>query len=884
MKSYVRPVLRACLISGLAVTLLGIVPASAPAVPTGFQEDTAISGLTEPTDIAFAPDGRVFVSEKSGFIKEFDSLSDTSATTIVDLRTEVYNWADRGLLGMALDPQFPTRPYLYALYTRDALPGGSAPQWGNPDDSFDSCPDPPGGEKDGCVATGRLVRLTLSGNTVTGQTNLITDWCQQYPSHSIGELAFGPDGALYASGGDGASYVFADWGQAGIPKNPCGDPPSDPGTGLSPPTSEGGALRSQDARTTSDPTGLDGALLRLDPDTGQAMAGNPFGSSSDANQRRIIAYGFRNPFRFAFRPGTGEIWIGDVGSGFTEEIDRLANPTASPVADFGWPCYEGPNRQPSFDTGDFNLCESLYTEGSATGPYFSYQHPDPVVSGDGCSTGSSAISAIGFYPGGPFPGAYDGALFFADYARACMWVMLPGTDGLPDPSRISVFDNPALTPVKLTVGPGGDLFYVNLGEPGTATGSIQRITYSQGNSPPVAHAAADPTSGAAPLTVDFDGTGSSDPDGDTLSYAWDLDGDGEYDDSTEAQPSHTYTAPGTYDVGLKVSDSEGASDTDSVQIQAGNTPPTAQIDAPTAADTYSVGEEIDFSGSASDAQETLPASAYSWSVTINHCPSTCHTHPYESFPGVTGGSFLGPDHEYPSSVTVTLTVTDSAGLTDTDSVTINPRTVQLTVDSSPHGVEIGIDQKSAVTPFTEQVIEGSAHSVIAPSQVSMSGQTYDFESWSDGGAMAHNVTAGADLQLDATFLTPLGTLPQPPPSQVLGESTVSCIGRTATIMGTEGSDRLIGTAGPDVIAGLGGKDELVGKGGDDLICGGAGADALEGGAGMDLLKGGPGRDLCLAGHGAGRLASCEFRKPHPLPSCVRCRSTNTAARTDTPSR
>ena len=99
-------------------------------VPAGFQDRTAISGLTEPTTIAFAPDGRVFVGEKSGVIKVFDGLGDTTPTTVADLSTEVYNYWDRGLLGMALDPQYPTRPYLYVLYTLDALPGGSFPHWG----------------------------------------------------------------------------------------------------------------------------------------------------------------------------------------------------------------------------------------------------------------------------------------------------------------------------------------------------------------------------------------------------------------------------------------------------------------------------------------------------------------------------------------------------------------------------------------------------------------------------------------------------------------------------------------------------------------------------------------------------------------------------------
>src|SRR6476659_3717138 len=107
-------------------------------------------------------------------------------------------------------------------------------------------PTPPGATTDGCLVSGRLSRLTAAGNVMTGAEQvLINDWCQQFPSHSIGTVAFGPDGALYASGGDGASFNFADYGQAGgtlagtpTPVNPCGDP-----------ANEGGALRSQDIRT-----------------------------------------------------------------------------------------------------------------------------------------------------------------------------------------------------------------------------------------------------------------------------------------------------------------------------------------------------------------------------------------------------------------------------------------------------------------------------------------------------------------------------------------------------------------------------------------------------------------------------------------------------------
>src|SRR5688572_13453635 len=105
------------------------VEAQAP-VPTGFTDSVVLSGLDQPTVVAFSPDGRVFVGEKSGLIKVFDSLSDTQASVFADLRTQVNNYWDRGLLGMALDPGFPTRPYVYVLYTRDAVIGGTAPRWG----------------------------------------------------------------------------------------------------------------------------------------------------------------------------------------------------------------------------------------------------------------------------------------------------------------------------------------------------------------------------------------------------------------------------------------------------------------------------------------------------------------------------------------------------------------------------------------------------------------------------------------------------------------------------------------------------------------------------------------------------------------------------------
>ncbi len=196
--------------------------AQASLLPSGFQESTVIGGLTNPTVLRFANDGRIFVAEKSGLIKVFDSLSDTTPTVFGDLSTNVHNYWDRGLLGLELDPNFPTNPYVYVLYTYDHELGSSnqPPRWG------DTCPTPPGPTTDGCVVSGRLSRLRAAGDVMTGNEQvLVEDWCQQYPSHSLGILEFGPDGALYASAGDAASFIFDDYGQDGNPLNPCGDPP-----------------------------------------------------------------------------------------------------------------------------------------------------------------------------------------------------------------------------------------------------------------------------------------------------------------------------------------------------------------------------------------------------------------------------------------------------------------------------------------------------------------------------------------------------------------------------------------------------------------------------------------------------------------------------------
>ncbi|MGL5910732.1 MAG: PKD domain-containing protein, partial [Phycicoccus sp.] len=405
---------------------------------------------------------------------------------------------------------------------------------------------------------------------------------------------------------------------------------------------------------------------------------------------------------------TDEVWIPDVGWGGWEEIDRVPAVTSAATAtNFGWPCYEGAGEQPSYRDAGLALCQQLVSSGRATPPHLAYQHGAPVPGSDECpNNGSSAVTGIAFPTDATtYPDSYDGGMFFSDYARGCIWFSPQGSDGLPDPQQSSTIVTER-TPIDLQTAVGGDLHYVDIG-----AGELRRLSYSAGNTPPTARASATPAvSQDLPQTVTLDAGASSDPDaGDTLSYAWDLDGDGTFDDATGATTSKTYDAAVTETISVRVSDAAGATDVAPVSVRTGQAAPEVSITAPTTGTTWAVGDRIAIAGGATDADEgPLLASALSWEVVIKHCFSTesCHEHVLASPSGVDTAEFTAPDHEYPSYVQLRLTAQDSTGLRSTTSLDLYPRSVEVTAATRPSGLTVSINGAQLTGPSTRRYLVG----------------------------------------------------------------------------------------------------------------------------------------------------------------------------------
>ncbi|HRP62149.1 MAG TPA: PQQ-dependent sugar dehydrogenase [Phycisphaerales bacterium] len=428
------------------VGTLALAATAVPAVAQSFSAPLVLGGLAWPTSMAFAPDGRLFISLRDGRVVVLENGS-LLPTPFIDLRQEVIEYWDLGLLCIALDPDFAANRHVYLLYT------------------VDSC---------GASCTNTFARLVRYTGTVASNGNqadlkschvLIGETAAEgfpscTPSHTIGALRWGNDGSLFVSAGDGASFTAMD---------PGGQHPACFAEGLNDPIENVGAFRAQFLGSHA------GKILRIDPATGFGLPSNPYwtGRGSD-KASRVWAYGLRNPFRFAVRPGSpgpGTLYIGDVGWALWEEIN-----VSTGGENFGWPCYEGFNIQASYFNANpaHSGCSSLGSPnnpGPVRPPIISWHHSNPTISTPPGFVGRCVIGGA-FYQGTTWPQQYHGALIFGDYMNG--WLMALRTDA----------DNQFIDLLPLPLGAGfpftdlvshpttGELYFL------TWLGQLRRIEYT----------------------------------------------------------------------------------------------------------------------------------------------------------------------------------------------------------------------------------------------------------------------------------------------------------------------------------------------------------------------------------------------------------------------
>ncbi|MFM2431937.1 MAG: hypothetical protein RLZZ511_3150 [Cyanobacteriota bacterium] len=435
-----------------------------------FTKEILTTNLVEPTAFEFAPvppagqPQLTFIAEKRGTVRVMSNGVQLPGN-FIDISNDVNNTRDRGLIGIAVHPQFYAgAPYIYLSYTYDppeaALGNGDAGRDGNgnrPSRMIRVEADAATGFTTFKAGTQVVLLGTNSTWANTSRPDLnSTDrinfgvpssgrnpdgsWIQDYlatdsESHSIGDVTFGPDGFLYVSNGDGTSYSDA-------------DPRAD---------------------RVMDINNLSGKLLRLDPLTGKGVASNPFwDGNGDSNQSKVWNLGLRNPFRFTFNDDTGLPVIGDVGWGSWEEVN-----VGTRGSNFGWPYYEG-NSDGSLrssyatnaDTGTDVLAAAFYARNvDVTAPAFSYLHdgPNAIVVGD-------------FYNG---PAAdFQGGLFTSDASRGTIDVLFfNAAQDKVDITKTRRFETNLFGVTQMQAGPDGSMYFVTLGFGGQPS-TFQRWVYA----------------------------------------------------------------------------------------------------------------------------------------------------------------------------------------------------------------------------------------------------------------------------------------------------------------------------------------------------------------------------------------------------------------------
>jgi glucose/arabinose dehydrogenase len=663
----------------IALVLLSVYPSAAHSVtvPNGFTDTLIAGGLSAPTAMAFAPDGRIFVCEQAGrlrVVKNGVLLSTPFLTLTVDSSGE------RGLLGVTFDPDFQTNRYVYVYYTVRTSPRRN-----------------------------RVSRFTANGDVVvpgSEQVLLTLNNLSSATNHNGGALHFGPDGYLYIAVGDNANGANA-----------------------------------------QNPSNLLGKILRIAKD-GTIPASNPFYTAASGNNRAIWALGLRNPYTFAFHPTSNAMFINDVGQSAWEEIDDgIAG------ANYGWPQTEGPTTDPRYRS-----------------PRYAYRHSSGLLTGCAITGGTFYAPSVT-----AFPPEYNGRYFFADYCSGWIAWLDPSAG-----NSVQMFATGGDAIVDLRADRSGMLYYLARGDGGAGAGGLYAIGYD--STPPgivTQPANATVIAGAtATFTVSASGTSP-------LSYQWQK--------NAVAIPGATaasYTTPPAQagDSGASfrvvVRNPLGTiTSNPAILTVGGNSPPTATITLPAIGALYTAGTTINVAGTGTDTEDgTLPASVFSWRVDFHH---DTHLHPFLNGNGSRTATFVVPTTGHTESnvwYRIHLEVRDSAGQPSSTFRDLLPRKSTFTLATVPANLSLTLDAQPVTVPTSVEGVVGVERSIGAPLTQTVGGSTYEFVSWSDGGAATHAIsTPAAGTTYTATYrlVTPSCTIASPPVNL-----TASVSGATLTLRWT----------------------------------------------------------------------------------------------------
>lgn len=564
--------------------------------PARFEKSVVVDGLTQPMEMAIAPDGTIYLIELAGKIKAIEPKSrQVQIIGSVKVTTEQEN----GLIGIALDPRFAQNRWVYLQYSPPDFSGQ------------------------------HISRFTIAadGSLDLQSEKLLMKYQEQRQEccHHAGSMEFGPDGCLYIGTGDNT--------------NPFGD-----SQGFAPIDERQEKSAFNALRTSANTNSYNGKILRIRPNddgTYSIPEGNLFPKDGSAGHPEIYVMGCRNPWRLNIDQRTGFLYWGDVGPDAGGDGPRGPRGydefnQARKAGFFGWPLFIGNNRpylQVDFSSGaignafdpskpvNFSKFNTGLKELPPAQPAWIYYPGGESKDFPALGTGGRTACAGPTYAYDPdlksstkFPAPMDKTVFIYEWSRN--WIVAVKLDEDSNIESMERFmpNEKFIRPIDLQFDKSGSLYVIEYGETWGVNpdAKLVRVDYQAGNRTPQARISqaegpAANRAGKEPLTIAFSAEPSTDKDRDPLLFTWTKVNSADAADrmaiGNGPTIEHVFKEPGVYNVEVKVEDPQGASTTAVVPVIVGNSVPTIAFVSPQDGDFFDAGEKLTYQVTVTDQED-----------------------------------------------------------------------------------------------------------------------------------------------------------------------------------------------------------------------------------------------------------------------------------------